>query len=208
MSRDTETLVPPGLPRPRSAWDGRPSRAIPPAELPVPWLVGSVTPDGGDWTVFDDGRCRQAHTKVLCQVCGEALGVDKVLLSATSAVGDSRASSGPACHPRCALLTVRHCPHFHGWDPALPVGWLYRGAGRGYQRRAWGAEKTDPHFDPEAFTDELYADDVVAHPDAVPVTFDQIRELVTAGAAHGLRQRAGGLHEPAEDAARREVTSA
>ncbi len=120
-----------GWPRPRRQYEPdveqHPERV--PAILPVPWVVGD------DWLDFQPDA-PTAEAERLCQVCGERLGRVMVLCRGHR----PRVTSGPGCHPRCAALAVRFCPHLVEMDASADVAYRYEGfrwlgySGRGTSR--------------------------------------------------------------------------
>lgn len=130
--------------------------------LAVPWII--VVRNGGraDWTVFHPEAAR-AHHERLCQVCGEKLGRLIVLLRGHH----PRETTGPGCHPRCAALAVKTCPHVD--DLGENVAYLYEGDGLGYTCGGLSFEGDDGA---EPYTDENDVD-----PDAAELTREGVALL-------------------------------
>lgn len=134
-----------GLPRKTCLWEARHARkdedgAPHPLDgklLPVPWINGEH-PFNGDWIIFRTWTPKSDvydpdipqptpsyYPMRLCAVCGETLGERFVYLR-----NESHSTSGPGCHPVCAALSLRFCPHLVDMvrdDPDTFVGWLWTG---------------------------------------------------------------------------------
>ena len=104
--------------------------------LPSPWVNGAY-PDSNEWITFrtwvpgdaneqdDLDETRFYYTERRCAVCGERLGEEFVYLLS---VGHT--TSGPGCHPVCATLALKFCPHLvsaEDFDPGGEIGWLWSG---------------------------------------------------------------------------------
>ena len=159
-----------GLPRPSKVAKNVYPEGLEGASLPDPWIT-----EEGEFLTFSSERCEEAYHLNLCQVCGESLCPPAIMLGTGNSEG-ARYSSGPAVHPRCALIALRHCPHFNrvrsleGWSqPRLPdldevVGWAWWGEGRGYSLGL--AEEESP-----------FSDEIVVDSEATSVTVAEIRAL-------------------------------
>jgi hypothetical protein len=152
-----------GWPRPRARWEPRPQskRGKWPARmLPTLWVLDRI---GGEtsWTAFHP-TATDAHVDRLCSVCGERMGGTVVLCK----FKDSRwSTSGPGCHPRCAALAVKHCPHLQETPDGETVAFRWDWNGNGY---LWA--------DPDV--SEVYTDgDLVVEPDAVPMSREAVVKL-------------------------------
>lgn len=155
-----------GWPRPRGTWDKPYDDAHEPKPLPVPWITHVSEREGVVWTMFHD-HASKAHTERLRQVCGEQLSRRLVLCRAHQD-GDT---PGPACHPRCAALAVRFCPHLaqHAGDEI--IAYLYVGDGVGYEFEIYSP-------DPDAL-DGLYENPHQVVAEAEPLTRSQLVVLAT-----------------------------
>lgn len=148
-----------GWPRPRRRYEPTlyaASETRRPSMLPEPWIVGD------DWTVFHDEATGSAHRDRLCQVCGEQLGAVVVLMRGHR----RRETSGPGCHPRCAVLAARFCPHIVELGD-VPIAYRYEGDGLGFD----GVDRDTP------LDEEPYSDELPVHPSAVAMTRAELRNL-------------------------------
>ena len=105
-----------GLPRPLSLYDSRP--------LPVPWNMGS------EWGTLSSQRQVRGEKEGLCQVCGTYVEAGCVFVMLRDEQGRFQSTKAKYCkedlraiepmrmeildalplHPRCAALSVAHCP--------------------------------------------------------------------------------------------------
>lgn len=177
-----EPYAEPGWPRPRGLFTPSQERWRPdrgqPRELPVPWVVSRAKDAAPAWTDFHDA-VGAAHETRCCQVCGEHMpGTVVLLISDVTNVRDDGAdelrqvlmTSGPGCHPRCAQLTLRFCPHFTDTLPAAgqPVAVRYDGDGPGYLTPPGGWDADGPF---------VYDNEI--DPAGTPIDVDELRELVS-----------------------------
>ena len=175
----------PGWPRPLGTYEPRRgwhAHRGEPRALPVPWVIEIDSHNGEAevaWTTFHDQSTR-AHSERLCQVCGEALG--RILVLGVSNMRSE--TSGPGCHPRCAALAIRFCPHFAEIADDETIAYIYEGEGVGYlwpsERPPRGSRREPPDPIDEVIAsgeEEPYTlpNPVVA--EARPLTRDEVKQL-------------------------------
>lgn len=140
--------------------------------LPAPWVGGDAVLEN-DWVDFRKDASR-AHVERLCAVCGERM--DGLIVLGRQHHKDT---NGPGCHPRCAAMAVKFCPHFEReFENVLPYGpcdighadaivaYVYDGPGVGYCHRL-----TD--------TDGLYTNNLKIKANARPLDRAALRELAS-----------------------------
>jgi hypothetical protein len=121
---------------------------------PIPWINGEHGAKGDFYSFRDD--MRRAETERLCCVCGN--GLHQTI--AIAANGGLKETSGGWGHPKCVKLTISICPHFTRQN-LTTVAYAYQGAGVGLEGEA-----------------EFSIDHI--HPDATPLTAEQLTELAAA----------------------------
>ncbi|MFB8310317.1 hypothetical protein ACFC5T_17345 [Streptomyces sp. NPDC055961] len=84
--------------------------------LPVPWVVPR-TADYVFWLALDGARCALAHSRWLCQVCGDELPEEAWVL----ATPEGQVLQA-ALHAKCKDLALEFCPHLSSGDTrAVPM---------------------------------------------------------------------------------------
>ena len=141
------------------------------AILPVPWIV-EIRSGKAIWTTFIPERSNKAHRRRRCQVCGLVVKGTMVHLDVGQGFTSESNTSGPGCHPLCAMLAIRLCPHFAGAkdaDDQTRIGWTWDRPGQGYGANGDRIE-------------DLLGGDAPMRDGVVPITMPDLSKLVRDGA--------------------------
>lgn len=121
-----------GWPRPFRDYEPERSRGTFQAEktyrLPDLWIL-----EDNDWLTFQTDRSNACYHERLCAVCGEGMDGSIIMPEFDRKHGrlGERCTSGPGCHPRCAALALKLCPHLQGAAEKDFVAFRYDGPSNG-----------------------------------------------------------------------------